>query len=157
MRQLLVGCIWVLVSCGQQAEKVKPRVSVEQEIDQIKTIMQQQEDAWNTGSLEAFMKGYWESDSLLFIGKSGINYGWQKTVDNYKKTYSTPEQMGRLEFENKLFQPLGSKHMLVIGKWTLFRELNTEKGQERDTLTGHYSLNWEKKNGTWLIVADHSS
>ena len=37
------------------------------------------------GNLEEFMSFYWKSDSLMFIGKNGIQYGWQKTLDNYKK------------------------------------------------------------------------
>ena len=41
--------------------------------------MEQQEDAWNNGNIENFMNVYWKNDSLVFIGKSGINYGWDKT------------------------------------------------------------------------------
>ena len=41
----------------------------------IRSLMQLQENAWNIGNPEGFMKGYWESDSLMLIGKSGITYG----------------------------------------------------------------------------------
>ena len=58
----------------------------------IRTILAQQTLAWNNGNQEAFMKGYWQSDSLMFIGKSGITYGWQKTLDNYKTS-------GRIKIE----------------------------------------------------------
>jgi hypothetical protein len=34
----------------------------------------------------------------MFIGKSGITYGWQKTLDNYKKGYPDKEAMGKLHF-----------------------------------------------------------
>jgi hypothetical protein len=51
-----------------------------------------QRQAWNRGDLEAYMQGYWKSDSLLFVGKSGPKYGWLNTLDNYKKGY--PRQSG---------------------------------------------------------------
>ncbi|MEI9957600.1 MAG: hypothetical protein WDM90_15185 [Ferruginibacter sp.] len=47
-----------------------------------------QSTAWNKGDLETFMSTYWKSDSLMFIGKSGVTYGWQKTLENYKKKLS---------------------------------------------------------------------
>jgi len=60
--------------------------------------LQKQEDAWNEGDLENYMQGYWKNDSVMFIGKSGITYGWQQTLDNYKKGYPDKEAMGKLNF-----------------------------------------------------------
>jgi ketosteroid isomerase-like protein len=111
--------------------------------------MQFQEDAWNSYQLEDFMSCYWENDSLCFIGKSGLNRGWQKTLDNYKKSYPDTAAMGHLKFENIEFLPLSPAHAYVIGKWSLFRV--------EDTLSGHYSLLWQKKQEGWKIIADHSS
>jgi len=68
--------------------------------NEIYNLMKQQEDAWNNGNIENFMNVYWKNDSLVFIGKSGINYGWDKTFSNYKNSYKTKEQMGTLEFKN---------------------------------------------------------
>ena len=45
---------------------------------------------------EKFMKGYWENDSLMFIGKSGVTYGYKNTLNNYKKNYPTTADMGKL-------------------------------------------------------------
>ena len=33
------------------------------------------------------MKGYWNNDSLMFIGRNGVTYGYQNTLMNYKKNY----------------------------------------------------------------------
>ncbi len=97
------------------------------------------------------MESYWKSDSLQFIGNRGVNYGWQTILDNYKKSYSTPEEMGTLKFENVSVQQIDVSTVFVMGKWSL----------ERDTvlanLKGHYSLLWQRKNGEWVIIADHSS
>jgi hypothetical protein len=45
----------------------------------IRTLLENQSQAWNRGDLEGFMEGYWKNDSLRFIGKSGITYGWRQT------------------------------------------------------------------------------
>ena len=51
----------------------------------IRKVLDNQIKAWNKGDIEDFMQGYWKNDSLMFIGKNGINWGWQKTLENYKK------------------------------------------------------------------------
>src|SRR3978361_551703 len=64
----------------------------------IRNSLAQQTIAWNDGNVEKFMETYWHSDSLMFIGKSGITYGWQKTLENYKKNYPDAATMGKLDF-----------------------------------------------------------
>ncbi len=76
-----------------------PFVSFSQTKDEqaIKALLDEQTKAWNTGNLEGFMKGYWESDSLLFIGKGGPKYGYQTTLENYRKSYPDTIAMGKLK------------------------------------------------------------
>src|SRR5688500_3669788 len=50
-------------------------------------VLDKQKAAWNRGDIDGFMKGYWENDSLMFVGKSGVTYGWTNTLNNYKKGY----------------------------------------------------------------------
>ena len=115
----------------------------------IRTILQTQETNWNQGALESFMEGYWKNDSLLFIGKSGINYGWQKALDNYKKGYPDTTAMGKLHFTLLQLKPLSPDFYFVVGKWYLQRSIGD--------LNGHFTLLFKKINGKWFIVADHSS
>jgi hypothetical protein len=115
----------------------------------IKAIMTQQEADWNAGNLEAFMQGYWKSDSLMFIGSRGVNYGWQATLDSYKRGYPTREKMGELRFTILSIDMLSPTSAVVIGQWLLKRN--------EDAPNGHFMLLWKKVNGTWVIVADHSS
>ncbi len=114
----------------------------------IRSVLAKQQDAWNAGDLELFMEGYWKSDSLQFIGSS-IRYGWQQTLDNYKKNYSTRELMGRLEFEIWQIVPHSDDTYLLTGKYTLFRA--------NDQPTGPFTLIFKKKNEEWVIVYDHTS
>ena len=126
-----------------------PKRSDAQSIAAIQAVMDTQQVAWNRGDIDGFMQGYWASDSLRFIGKRGITFGWQSTLDNYKKSYPGTEAMGRLQFTNLSMEITGDSSAYVIGKWELFRTA--------DTLSGHYSLLWKCMNGRWIIVADHSS
>jgi len=119
------------------------------ELASIRQIMARQETAWNTGDLAGFMAGYWQSDSLAFIGSRGLTHGWQATLDNYKKSYPDPETMGRLTFTLLSVEQLAPSSAYVIGKW----ELTRTKGD----LSGHFTLLWKKIDGMWVIVADHSS
>lgn len=110
--------------------------------------MRSQELAWNKGDVKGFMGYYWKNDSLKFIGSKGITYGWQKTLDNYIKSYPTKEAMGLLTFTIIEATQLSKTSMYVIGKW----ELNKEKPSG-----GHFTLLWKKINNKWVIVSDHTS
>ena len=112
-------------------------------------LLSEQDSAWNRGDLESFMKGYWKSDSLMFIGKSGITYGWQKTLDNYKKGYPDTAAMGKLDFEYIEMKRLSDSYFFVVGKWHLTRTIGN--------LEGAFTLLLRKINNIWVIVKDHSS
>lgn len=115
----------------------------------ILSILDKQTQAWNKGDLENFMVGYMESDSLMYIGKGGVTYGYQPTLNNYKRNYAGPEKMGQLKFDILHLKKLGRRHYLVVGKWSLKRTAGD--------VGGHYTLTFEKKKGQWMIIADHSS
>ncbi len=115
----------------------------------IRNLLDQQTKAWNTGQIEAFMDGYHRSDSLMFIGKSGITYGWQKTLDNYKKGYPDRAAMGKLDFSILQVKPLCESYYFVVGKWHLARTIGD--------LSGAFTLLFRKVKNKWLIIADHSS
>lgn len=115
----------------------------------IRAIMEAQTAAWTAGDIDAFMQPYWQSDSLMFIGKSGVNRGWQTTLDNYKRSYPDKAAMGVLTFVIVDVEIINRKTAYVIGKWHLTREAGD--------LEGHYTLLWKKIKGQWVIVSDHSS
>jgi len=112
-------------------------------------MLQAQETAWNNGSLETFMKGYWQNDSLLFIGKNGPKYGYTTTLENYKKGYPDTARMGKFTSTILSLKKLSTKYYFVIGKWYLKRSVGD--------ISGYYTLLIKKINGEWVIVADHSS
>lgn len=115
----------------------------------IRNILAEQSAAWNKGNIEGFMKGYWENDSLMFIGKSGITYGWRNTLNNYKKGYPDAAAMGQLKFTILKIKSLSDQYEEVVGKWHLQRS--------QGNIDGHFTLLFQKIRGQWMIVMDHSS
>jgi len=115
----------------------------------IRNILNEQTNAWNSGNLEGFMNGYWQDDSLMFIGKNGITYGWQHTLDNYKKGYPDTAAMGKLKFDILQVKRLSAIYFFIIGKWNLTRSIGN--------VGGHFTLLFRKVKNKWVIVADHSS
>jgi len=115
----------------------------------IRQMLGKQEAAWNNGDLDKFMIGYWESDSLLFIGKNGPTYGYRKTLANYKKGYPDTAHMGKFTSTIISLKKITRNNYFVLGKWFLQRSVGNAGG--------HYTLFIKKIKGKWLIVADHSS
>ena len=117
---------------------------------QILDILDRQTRAWNDGNVVEFMNGYWESDLLMYIGKSGVTYGYKSTLERYKKNYPDKSTMGILKFDIIKVNFISKDACFVVGKWHLTRP---EKGD----VGGHYTLLWRKIKGNWVIVSDHSS
>lgn len=113
-------------------------------------ILNRQTADWNAGRVDQFMNGYWHSDSLTFVGKAGITYGYDATLANYKKRYPDRASMGTLAFTILKVEFPARNVAYVIGKWHLIRPQIGDAG-------GHYTLLWHKKNGRWVIISDHSS
>ena len=111
---------------------------------EIMAVLTAQQTAWN----QEFMYGYWQNDSLVFIGSKGPTFGWKKTLENYKKSYPTSEKMGTLVFSDLSVKMLGKKHALVMGKWKLIRP--------NDTPNGIYTLIFRKFKNGWKIISDHT-
>lgn len=115
----------------------------------IRKVLDDQVAAWNRGDIGGFMQGYWASDSLMFIGKNGITYGWRNTLNNYKRNYPDTAAMGKLFFTIITIQRLSSKHYYVVGKWDLQRSIGN--------VGGYFNLLFKKIRGRWQIIADHTS
>lgn len=115
----------------------------------IRIMLAAQVTEWNKGNIEGYMKGYWENDSLLFIGKNGPTYGFTSTLERYKKSYPDAAHMGILTSTIISIQKLSPDYYFVVGKWHLKREMGDASGS--------YTLLIRKWMGEWVIVADHSS
>ena len=155
---ILIAIFFTQNVIAQNANTTKQEVNIdvtityENEQDNIKAIqaiLQNQTIAWNKGDLVTFMAGYWNNDSLVFIGKSGPTYGYKNTLANYKKSYPDTSYMGKLNFDIVSIKPLSKNHFFVIGKWYLKRTVGD--------VNGIYTLVFKKTKAGWKIISDHSS
>lgn len=112
-------------------------------------ILELQAQQWNKGSIDGYMQGYWHSDSLLFIGKNGPEYGYENTLQRYKKAYPDAAHMGKLSLTVKSMKQLSPEYYFIVGTWALQRSAGN--------IRGNFTLLFRKINGVWYIVADHSS
>ena len=123
--------------------------SVKSAEDEILDRLQLQTECWNSGDLDCFMVGYWQSDSLMFISGDRVIYGFNNTLERYKNSYPDLTAMGQLRFEIKHLNKVSNDAYFVVGKYFLTREIGNAEG--------HFSLLWRLIDGEWTIVADHSS
>jgi hypothetical protein len=134
--------IFYLTSLGEVKISKNEKLAIE-------GLLAKQVEAWNDGNLEKFMETYWKSDKLSFVGSRGPTFGWQETLDNYKKGYPNKAAMGKLKFTVISISKIDRKTVYVIGKFELTGEIGN--------LSGHYTLLIQKFGKEWLIVSDHSS
>ena len=139
MKKLILFCILVL-SCG---------ISLAQNKEAVLKVLEDQRQAWNGGDIDTYMQGYWNSDSLVFVGKAAPVYGWQGTLERYKKAYPGKAAMGELTFDIIQVKILDDHNAFVLGGWHLKRE--------KDAPGGYFTLWFRKINGEWRIVCDHTS
>jgi hypothetical protein len=145
MRLLLTGVlVLVLFSVSFAETKISAK-----EKSEINGLLDKQVQAWNEGNLEKFMQTYWNSEKLSFVGSRGPTYGWQATLESYKKGYPDKGAMGNLKFTILELSKIDRKTVYVIGKFDLSREMGN--------LSGHFTLVIQKINNEWLIISDHSS
>jgi ketosteroid isomerase-like protein len=116
--------------------------------DEIRAVMNEQAVAWNKGDIDGFMRGYWNSDKLVFVG-STVTRGWKGTLDRYKKSYDSREKMGTLTFSDLEIDVVSKDAAVVLGSWSLART--------SDNPHGKFTLIFRKFKDGWKIVHDHTS
>lgn len=112
-------------------------------------VLEAQEQAWNRGDVEGFMEGYVRMDSLRFASGGRVQYGWQRTLEGYRRRYPDAAAMGTLTFDSLDVRLLGSDHALVFGHWQLRRT--------DDAPGGLFTLVFRHRPEGWRIVHDHTS
>jgi beta-aspartyl-peptidase (threonine type) len=115
----------------------------------VESILRAQEDAWNRGDIDTFMKHYWKDDALTFSSEGKTTRGWTATLTRYRERYPTPEKMGRLQLSGLEITPLDDSAAMVLGQWKVERE--------GEPLSGNFSLVVRKFDDRWLIIHDHTS
>ncbi len=117
----------------------------------IRSVIDDQQAAWNRRDLEAFMAGYWNSPDLTFFSGARESKGWQAALERYKQNYQAAgHEMGKLEFANLRIEMLGAEAAFVRGEF----HLTMSDGK---TPHGLFTLVFRKFPDGWKIVHDHSA
>jgi uncharacterized protein (TIGR02246 family) len=151
MRRLKIAASAVLIAVLVNAPALRADPVESPSAAVIRQVLDDQATAWNRGDVDAFMRAYKDSPDTTFIGKS-IAQGYQPILERYKKTYSSKEAMGTLDYSDLTVRELGANYAVVTGRFHLTR---TAAGG--GDASGIFSLVWEKTAEGWKIILDHTS
>ena len=104
----------ILMAALVCAEPEQPPNSVAE----IQSVLSAQQDAWNRGDIDAFMNGYAQSASTVFVSEDEVRRGWETVRERYRLKYSDRTKMGtRRSTSSKLCSPRhGIERNGVAGK-----------------------------------------
>ena len=148
MRIILTFILTIFFACNMNHINTNKTIKQDPlQIDAIKKILTNQKECWNNGNIDGFMKGYWNSEDLIFTStRHEPTYGWQATLERYKNSYPTKSSMGELKFEILKTTLTSEKKAKLKGKWKLIRK--------NDHPNGLFWLEIEKIDKKWLITKD---
>jgi len=118
-------------------------------VAEIQSVLSAQQDAWNRGDIDAFMNGYAQSASTVFVSEEEVRRGWETVRDRYRIRYSDRAKMGTLSFSDIEVTMLSPDAAVVLGRWRLKRV--------NDEPHGRFTLIFKRLPEGWRIVHDHTS
>jgi ketosteroid isomerase-like protein len=140
-----IGLSLLLFAAGSaQSQEQKSEIQ-----SSILSVMDAQAAAWNRGDIEGYMRGYWNSERLVFVSGDNVTRGWAPTLERYKRSYDTREKMGSLKFGDVVIEVISKDAATVLGSWSLTRAKDNPKGK--------FTLIFRKFKDGWRIVHDHTS
>lgn len=128
--------------------QITAQTSENKDKEEIISVLDLQEKAWNSYDLEGFMQGYWKSDSLQFFGTNGVTFGLNNTLERYKKAYPSKDYSGILTFKIHQISPIEKESYYVMGEYFLSRKVGDANGI--------FMIIFKKIDGKWKIISDTS-
>jgi len=107
--------------------------------------------SWNAHDLERHLETYWKSPELLVVIDSEQINGWQQLHDSYTAWYPDRNAMGSIEPGRVQVRLLKPDFALALTWWTINFQTSNRK------VVGNTTINLQKFDGLWKIVASHSS
>ena len=141
---LVTSCLFF--ACSQQS---KPKFDAKVEEVAIRAVISAEQIAWNNGDIDAFMEGFWKSDSLQFISARGLSRGWEATRENYIKGFHERSSMGTVSYQILSLTPLAQNIFILTCKYEITQEVGKREGI--------FTAIFKKVNGKWLAVHYHAS
>jgi uncharacterized protein (TIGR02246 family) len=136
---------WQFDSLGAKSDTAKSDAQV------IYELLLRMLDRWNAHDIEGHLACYWNSPELLVVVDSEQFNGWQQLHDCYINGYPDRSSMGfstPVRIQVKLLKP---DLALVLTWWSISFPNSKQK------VVGNTTMNLEKFEDGWKIVASHSS
>lgn len=138
----------IALLCFISAFNMFAQTSEQKDKDAILAVLKAQRLAWSKHNIEAFMEGYWKSDSLKFYGSNGMTNGWENTLERYEKSYPTEEHTGKLSYKINDITKISNDAYFVLGEYHLKRNVGN--------VDGVFMFVFKRIDGKWKIIADTS-
>jgi len=139
---IICNILMAAVACAAPEQPPNP-------VAEIQPVLSAQQDAWNRGDIDAFMNGYAQSASTVFVSEDEVRRGWETVRDRYRVRYSDRAKMGTLNFSQIEVTMLSPEAAVVLGRWRLKRA--------SDEPHGRFTLIFKRLPEGWRIVHDHTS
>jgi uncharacterized protein (TIGR02246 family) len=137
---------------GWQFDSLRANSTVSKpEAQQVYDVLLKMLDRWNAHDIEGHLGVYWKSPELLVVIDSEQFNGWQQLHDSYVNGYPNRDSMGFISptrIQVKLLKP---DLALVLTWWSI--SFPTSK----QTVVGNTTMNLQKFDDGWKIVASHTS
>jgi hypothetical protein len=108
-------------------------------------------DRWNAHDIEGHLEAYWKSPELLVVIDSEQFNGWQQLHDSYLNGYPDRNAMGFLQPKRIQVKLLKPDLALALTWWSAYFP------SSKQTVVGTSTMNLEKIDDDWKIVASHTS
>ena len=118
---------------------------------QVYEILLKMLDRWNAHDIEGHLEAYWKSSELLVVIDSEQFNGWQQLHDSYVSGYPGATGMGFIQPHRIQVRLLKPDLALALTLWTINFPSSHQK------VVGNTTMNFQKFDDGWKIVASHSS
>ena len=136
---------WQYDSLGSKSDSTKP------DAQRVYEVLLKMLDCWNAHDIEGHLEAYWKSSELLVVIDSEQVNGWQQLHDSYVRGYPDRSAMGFIEPGRVQVRLLKPDFALALTWWTINFPSSKQK------VVGNTTMNLQKFDDGWKIVASHSS
>ena len=136
---------WLFDSLGPSQGALKS------DAQQVYEVLLKMLDRWNAHDIEGHMEVYWKSPELLVMVDSEQFNGWQQLHDSYLNGYPDRNSMGFINPKRIQVKLLKPDFALALTWWSVSFPSSKQK------VVGNTTLNLQKFDDGWKIVASHSS
>src|SRR5277367_1761830 len=136
---------WQLDSLRVNSSGSKP------DAQQVYEVLLKMLDRWNAHDIEGHLEVYWKSTDLLVVVDSEQFNGWQQLHDSYINGYPDRNAMGFIQPKRIQVKLLKPDLALALTWWSVAFP------SSKQNVVGNSTMNLQKFNDGWKIVASHTS